>query len=270
MWHSSEQFAKSVVVGAICCMVVALLAPAGVRGDSTLISVVFTSVNDYGSGGPGNISGPENTATAENPLFGAANVWNNLSSTFGDLTTNPTWSDLVDSNGNSTGVNLSITGTVQAVNVYPYNPSFYAGNPLRSYYLAWNSNGPGGESDSISWVLSGLAPNATYDLCAYGPVTGQNVSFTMAIGSNSQAVHTYADFSSLGCTYFQNLKTNASGQLSGTGTGMGSDTGYANEADWTGFQLVEVTTPVAEPPTVVLLLMCGLVAMALLTRKVCG
>ena len=200
---SCARFAKALFLAVAFSSVLLLLVPSSLKADSTLISVVFTSVNEYGSGGPGDISGPESTATAQNPLFGAANVWNNLSSAFGVLTTNPSWTNLVDSNGNATGVELSIVGTVQPVNVYPYNPGFYAGNPLRSYYLAWNSNGPGGESDSITWALSGLAPNATYDMCAYGPVTGQNVSFNMTIGSNTQAVQTYADFSSLGCTYFR-------------------------------------------------------------------
>jgi hypothetical protein len=127
----------------------------------SLVSVTFNIPNSFnGVTGPPLISGPEPFATAANPHFGAANVWNSLPTTFGVLTTNPSWSGLVDSKGAPTNVNFSITGTVLPVNLYPYNPAEYTGNEFRSQFLAWNSNNgpnPGGagpgESTTIYWTL---------------------------------------------------------------------------------------------------------------------
>jgi len=65
---------------------------------NTLISVVFkTNADGFFPVSPP-MSGPDPAATSANPLFGVANVWNNLEVPF-QLNTNPSWSDLVDSTG---------------------------------------------------------------------------------------------------------------------------------------------------------------------------
>jgi hypothetical protein len=68
-----------------------LASTQSLRADS-LISVAFKTPNPFGQSP--NISGPESAATSANPLFGAANVWNNLDFTFGGLTTNPAFTNL--------------------------------------------------------------------------------------------------------------------------------------------------------------------------------
>ena len=131
---------------------------AQTNATGVVISVAFKSVNPLGSGPP--MSGPDIAATEANPLFGAANAWNNLQFAF-DLNTNPSFTNLVDSTGATTGVAFSITGTVEAVDFFPY-VTFH--DPIRTSNIFWNSwtNGGGafgpGESTLISWTLTGLPP----------------------------------------------------------------------------------------------------------------
>jgi len=215
----------------------------------SLISVTFDIPNSFGLGGPGPMSGPESAATIANPLFGAANVWNNLPATFGGLTTNPSWSGLVNSHGGKTHVKFSVIGTVLPVNLYPYIPSAYLSDTLRSRWLAWNSwNGPvfggagPGESTTIRWTISGLGPNASYDMFVYGAVADLSRSFDMTIEGRTMNVPTTTFGSSIGAggVYFAHIFSDSWGRISGAGTGVGDDSTALNEANWVGFQLVRV------------------------------
>src|SRR5258708_2331693 len=65
-----------------------------------LLSVAFKTNNRFGNSP--HMSGPEAAATLANPLFGVANVWNNLHVEWAPpLTKNPSFSNLVDSAGNA-------------------------------------------------------------------------------------------------------------------------------------------------------------------------
>jgi len=224
----------------------------------SLISVAFNVPNSFnGVTGPPPMSGPESSATGANPLFGGANVWNNLiindfaSGPTGSLTTNPSWSGLVKSTGAATHVGLSITGTVLGVNLYVYYPPAYGSDTLRSQFIAWNSNngpvflgaGPG-ESTTIRWTISGLRPHTRYDMFVYGAVADISRSFDMTIEGQTKNVPTYVSVSAIGSggVYFAHIISDAWGRISGVGTGVGDDSTAVNEANWTGFQLVEVRT----------------------------
>jgi hypothetical protein len=217
-------------------------------GPGRLFSVTFTIPNSFGLGGPAPMSGPEPAATAALPLFGAANVWNNLPATFGVLTRNPSWSNLVDSNGTMTRVRFSVAGTVLPVNLYPYGPDLYVGNTLRSQWIAWNSwNGPipgaagPGESTTIRWTIGGLLPNHRYSMFFYGAVANIARSFDMRIQGRTKNIPTYLYGTPMGSggVYFANLWSDGRGRVQGLGVGVGDDTTAENEANWVGFQLAE-------------------------------
>jgi hypothetical protein len=216
---------------------------------SSLLSVTFDIPNSFGAGGPVPMSGPDPSATAANPLFGRADVWNHLPAPFGVLTANPSWSGLVDSEGRKTRVRFDIRGTVLPVNLYPYAPDLYEGNTLRSQFLAWNSwNGsvPGGagpgESRVIRWTISGLRPNAIYAMFVYGSLADSSRSFDMRIQGVTKSVPTYPFGSPMGSggAYFPYLRSDYRGEISGLGIGVGEDSTAVNEANWVGFQLVRV------------------------------
>ena len=229
--------------------VVSALTPSALA--SSLVSVAFTGTypTEWGEPNPPLVSGPESAATAANPLFGAANVWNNLELTdMGfELLSDPSVSNLLDSTGGNSGIGFSITGNVGAAVDYDYIPN---PDPLRSEYITFNGNGTGeidGTSDSIMWSLTGLVPGATYDMCLYGSRTNYDRNFNMTIQGTTLDVPSYntTDVPLPGpdCIYFSNLVASGSGTITGLGVGIGSDLDLANEADWSGFQLVRTPEP---------------------------
>ena len=222
-----------------------LLAQAPASG--LLISVTFKTNNPFGNTPP--MSGSEPAAIIANPGFGAANVWNNLFSPWAPpLTTNPSWSNLVDSTGTATGVSLSITGTVFPLDLSPFiaNP-----DPLRSAFLGWNSwtSGGGGagagESTSIVWKLTGLPHSTKFDLCVYGGVADADRGFTMTVGGIVQYIPTFNSASSSlqNCVLFSNIASNAKGIITVHADGVGDSTAAVNEANWAGFQLFQLAAP---------------------------
>jgi len=211
-------------------------------GRRLLISVAFKTDNPYGNSPA--MSGPDAAANVANPLFAAANVWNNLQANYGVLNTNPSWSDLVDHDGKPTGVNFSINGTVVATDFWPWvsNP-----DQLRSPFILWNSftNGGGaagpGESTRITWTLTGLPPDTTFDMCLYGSYADVDRGFDMTIQGVTMQIPTFnnANTAQPNCVLFPHVTSDARGTIRGVGAGVGDSTTAANEADWSGFQLVE-------------------------------
>jgi hypothetical protein len=238
-------------VGLLAGVVIGTTQP--MRAD--LFSVAFKTYSPYGNSPL--ISGPEPAATAANAAFGAANVWNNLHGPWA-LYPNPSWSNLVDNNGTATSVSFSIAGTIAPIDLWPWIPN---PDPLRSAFIAWNSwtNGGGGfgagESTTIGWSLTGLAPNATYDMFIYGSVADTTRSFNMTIQGKTLNIPTLNSVNSPppGGVLFANVYTNAAGAISGIGAGFGDSTTAANEADWSGFQIVEVSPTTPEPSSLILL-----------------
>jgi len=254
MSPSSTRRQSSVFV-TICLLLTVVLATVH-PSRAQLYSVAFKTDNPYGNTGP--MSGNEAAATAANPAFGAANVWNNLFAPYA-LSTNLSWSHLADSTGAASNVGLSLTGTVAAVDFTPWEP---APDPVRTAFLFWNSwqDGLGafgaGESTNITWKLTGLQPNATYAMFFYGSLPDVNRYFNVTIGGTTQQVWAYSDYVShpLTGTLFATVYSDGGGSITGTGDGSGSGwSGSANEADWAGFQIVELSPTTPEPSSLILL-----------------
>src|SRR5271165_2456848 len=213
MSPSSTRRQSSVFV-TICLLLTVVLATVH-PSQAQLYSVAFKTNNPYGNTGP--MSGNEAAATAANPAFGAANVWNNLFAPPA-LDTNLSWSNLVNNTGAASRVSFSITGAVGPTDFTPWEP---APNNPRSAFLFWNSwqDGLGaygaGESTNISWQLTGLQPNATYAMFFYGSLPDQNRYFNMTIGNTTQQVWSYNDYVAhpLTGTLFAAVRSDASGTI---------------------------------------------------------
>jgi hypothetical protein len=237
----------------IALLVLAIAQPGIAQTKDLLISVAFKTDNPQGNSPL--ISGPEAAATFANPLFGAANLWNNLHFAYA-LNTNPSFNNLVDSTGTATGVKFAITGTVGATDFWPWESVF---DPLRSGIVVWNSWTTGlgafgaGESTSISWKLTGLPSNATFDMCLYGSFTDIDRGFDMTIQGIKMSIPTFGTaFNSPSappprpnCVLFANVVSDARGTIHGVGAGVpgGETLDALNEANWSGFQLVQITRP---------------------------
>ena len=244
-------FTKALHLGLFSLVVVLLVgsqvSSAQAPASNLLISVAFKTNNPVGNSPP--MSGPEAAATLANPSFSAANVWNNLQAPWAPpLTKNPAWNNLVDNTGLTTGVSLSITGTVLPVDLTPWIPN---PDPLRSAFIAWNSwtsgggGGGAGESTSIVWKLSGLPPKTAFDICIYGAVADADRGFTMTLGGIIMNIPTFnsTNSSQQNCVLFSNIVSNATGVISVKAAGVGDSKAAVNEANWSGFQLVQVGTP---------------------------
>ena len=120
----------------------------------TLLSVDWK--NPVGVAAHGTYSGVEPLAAAANPVFGAANVWNDAMLGYLSPETNPSFSNLLDSHGTTTNVGVQFTGQVDT----------YTGtdgscpNTLFCDFIYLN----GGVLD---WTITGLTPNSVNYLYFY-------------------------------------------------------------------------------------------------------
>ncbi len=193
-------------------------------------------------------SGAEASATAANARFGAANVWNaiGLPEFNTPAVVNPTFSSLRDSTGATTGVGLSLTGTVKGFSgVNSPSP-----DALRKDYLFFNSgdtilgNNP---ATTLSFSITGLMAGAAYDFFVYGSDV-RNRTFTMQVdGASSQVVA-----GTSGTAYFDDVVADANGRISGSLIPQPNEVDPGGritqqEVNWSGFQIVD-NLPVIQPP----------------------
>ncbi len=221
------------------------LALAAEPASAALISVDFGTTTTVGpDGGPSpTTAGPEAAATAANAGFGAASVWNGLAAGAdrARASPNPSFSGLRDSTGAATGVGLSLTGAVTGFSGFN-NPSADA---LRKDYLFFNSgNNP---ATTLSWTLTGLIAGGSYDMFFYGSNAG-NAGWSMALGAANQVIGAAS-----GTAYFGALVADANGSISGSllpSAAYDPSNGFADEVNWSGFQLLSteaIPTSVPEP-----------------------
>ena len=130
--------------------------------------------------------------------------------------------DLLDSNGDETGVSLSFTGTISSWTNNPGN------DPLTNDYLFVNA----GNADlRAAWQLSGLSPLSEFTFFTYGGIARDMLLTvdTDGDGDLTDESPTNVDINGFEFT----------GTVGSNGSILGSiDPGASTEANWGGFQLI--------------------------------
>jgi len=130
--------------------------------------------------------------------------------------------DLLDSNGDETGVSLSFTGTISSWSNTPGN------DPLTNDYLFVNA---GNADVSVAWELSGLSPLSEFTLFTYG---GLARDMLLTVDTNGDGDLTNETPTNIDINGFE-----FTGTVGANGSILGSiDPGASNEANWGGFQLI--------------------------------
>jgi len=133
--------------------------------------------------------------------------------------------DLVDANGNDSGVTFSLTGTVSSWTNASQN------DPLANDYLFVNA---GNAEASAAWEISGVAPQSNFTFFAYGSVARDMLLTVDTNGDGDLNDETPTNVGTAGFEF--------TGIAGSDGKIIGSiDPGVSNEANWSGFQLLHVS-----------------------------
>jgi hypothetical protein len=206
---------------ALATVLLAAGAPRGfahtaiVANAGTLVSAGFT---DTCSSAP--YSGVEPLAQSANPIaFGAANDWNalGLGACGAPGQSSPSFSNLVDNNGNPTPVGLQFTGTVTS-----WNCGALCTNGIFTDFIYLNGG-------ILDWTLTGLAPDSVAYMYFYGFGADQSYrEFNMAVGGSPNGTYT-VDYNT--GVYVPNI------QVSSIGTITGEMQWTGGQSSWSGFQV---------------------------------
>ena len=261
-------FATSSVVG-LAAAALAALSP--LPAHASLISVDFGPSMSYAPST--DFSGVESVAVGVNGLFSAASIWNHLQVADYNVaaTQSPSFANLLDSTGTATGVSMSITGAVKAFDASVFFGAAAAQpiDALRQDFLFFNSgNNP---QTSIEWAISGLSANTQYSFYAYGSRADQSRLFDMLVDTNADGLFGDETAKQLGSTgsdlqhfqdaYFASVLSDASGVIHGVGNGL------TFEANWGGFQLVQVASSTVPEPGSLALACVALVGVITIRRR---
>jgi hypothetical protein len=92
----------------------------------------------------------------------------------------------------------------------------------------------------------------------------------MTIGGTTKNIPTYDNRTAPSCVLFSNIVSDANGTITGIGAGNGGNARALNEANWSGFQLVQIPSSVPEPSSLILF-GTGMAGLAgIVFRKVTG
>lgn len=211
---------------------VAALAGSTAGHAAQVIRVDFQGNASGGGFGYLDFSGVEAKAAAANASFASDGVdtWNHLSlGSYPVYTINPSFSGLLASTGETTGVTFSLDGPNTMASDSPLDAN--GSNALQNDYLVI-FNGA-----TINYLISGLTPNTLVSFMNYTPTFGgggRGIDLT----ANDTPIHIGIDDAVL-----------TSILTSSTGTISGRFTTPNGEGNWSGFQLAYATTAVPEPAT---------------------
>ncbi len=200
-------------------------------GNATAVEVWSVDMQGAGSLDFGQ-EDPPVLAWGPDLVFGQGLIWNAFDVPGHALPAafDPTM-NLVDADGFPSPVNFSITGDVAGFSNAP------GGDPLWKDYLFVNAGNAG---PSLNWSITGLTPDATYDMINYGGVA-RLATITVDVDGNGDLTNDTPRIAPTGgASILRNITADATGTIIGD-MGVGSTA----EENWGGFQLMRASdTPV--------------------------
>jgi len=150
-------------------------------------------------------------------------TWNALDITGHDGSdTDPSWTGLVNAQGNPTNVGFSVTGTISSWT------NTDSGAPIYDDYLFVNA---GFADPSMAWEITGLNPNSSYEFFPYGAIA-RDFSITVDTDGDGDLGDEVATRIPPQSGVMFSVTSNASGSITGT-----MDPGNSGEANWGGFEI---------------------------------
>lgn len=247
------------VVGAQAGDTFSVLSGGGASGCNCLGGIAFDSL-----GGPAPANNPTKLwsvdiqgtggtlMTGSEATYGAGNVWNAFNITpHPSAVVNPQL-NLVSSNGAASPVNFKINGTVSAFN--------NAGTLTQDYLFIGAGNVT--SVNTIGWEITGLEAGGLYEMFVYGGSIGGR-DFLMTIDLDGDGLLSDQVGVNVGTsgTFFGSILAGAGGRI------IGSAFRASGEANWAGFQLRQLSSPIPEPTTIGLLA-AGVLGLGLRRRRV--
>ena len=226
---------------------------SGMAARADVIRVDFQPNSAFSGRAPVNFNGVEAQAAAANPVFGSngSNTWNYLSlAPYPTTTSNPSFSNLVNSAGAATTVGISFTGALSAADDSPIDNVGSDGVENDYFFID-----AGSASATALYTITGLPANTQVALYLYSPnfrwfdsvnsVNRPSRAYTLTASGQTISVPSGTGTGNNALAFVQ---TNVLGQIVGTWSTAG------NEGDWSGFQIAfSPATPAPEPASTSLL-----------------
>jgi hypothetical protein len=185
---------------------------------------------------------PEDKGGIE-PIYGHGNVWNhfNVQGFDGATTQSDPSMELVDANGDASSLTFSINGDVQgwAGNnawggiINSIVPPADAAGPLSltGDYVFFNA---GQSATDVTWEISGLIPDAEYEMYVYTSVVADDWSRQLGFSIDQSGEAAVIGEPGM---LFEGIVASASGTITGV-----AGLPIAAEQNWSGFQLRQIGT----------------------------
>ncbi len=236
-------------------VVVLVVGIAGANANAAPISIDFNASGEtVKSGEPSNSVGLM--------LPGQVGTWNELA--IGSI--NSTGTNVVSVNTGSGTFTLNPTGTDKWRRSGGFSTDDLRGDAIQLFPFHFNSAVITGFT--VDWELTGLTPNASYDMIFFGTVGNREDPFFSIDGHDAgNGVGNPVDEDTERDGNFTDVLADGTGKISGTFAYGGTSTAVGAASNWAGLQFQEQLVPTVPEPSTLVLICFGLIGFTMSRRR---